>query len=111
MEVSELDILSKSDWGHVRLINGTEILHLRFKQISFNLNDIELEYFIEELKNKNLHVCFSTYLGDRIFIHAAMLNLDFVFTQEEKEELLKLLIEASLIFKTRRIIKYNTAKK
>ena len=111
MEANEVDILSKNHWGYVRELSQVELLHLRFKQISINLNDVELNYLIDELENDKHHEWFNTYLGQRVFIHAVALNLDFVFSKLEKDGLLKLLREAYLVHETRRIIKYKAANK
>ncbi|MFT6972344.1 MAG: hypothetical protein ACJAXX_002925 [Roseivirga sp.] len=95
-------LINETDFGKVTVCKNGKTYLLRFQNLVFRLGPVEIAYFKDFIFTKKHTFCwFKTMLDVKALVHMEQLNLQFVLTEKELEQLGQLLMETQLIIESR----------
>ena len=95
-------LINETPYGKVTICENGDAFLLRFHKLVFRLSPVGIAYFKEFLFTQKDTFCwFNTLLDVKALIRIEELNLQFVLTEKELEQLRQLLMETQLIIESR----------
>ncbi len=99
MQHTDKTILCESNYGKISVYNNAVAYHLTFKQITVVLHGEQIHALMDTLAGLSASDWFTTPASSFTFFHIDQLQGNFLLSEEEVADLLKLLREGTAMIK------------